>query len=47
VARSIRRIAVRQVGPRGAGPQNPQNAIEHGARVYWDSPGRLPAIIRA
>lgn len=31
VAGLIRRIAVRQVGPRGSGPQDPQDAIEYGA----------------
>jgi hypothetical protein len=35
MARLVRRIAVGQVRPRGAGPQDPQDAIEHG-------PVRLP-----
>jgi hypothetical protein len=33
VTRLIRRVARRQIGPRGAGPQDPQDAVEDGARV--------------
>ena len=43
VAGLIRRIAVRQVGPRGAGPQDPQDAIEHGAVL----PPRAPSTVFA
>src|SRR5262249_59682646 len=37
VAGLIGRVSVRQVGPRGAGPQNPEDAIEHKAVL---PPGR-------
>ena len=43
VAGLIRRIAVRQVGPRGPGPQDPQDAIEHGAVL----PPRAPSTVFA
>ena len=43
VAGLIRRIAVRQVGPRGAGPQDPQDAIEHGTVL----PPRAPSTVFA
>jgi len=33
MASLIRRIAPRQVVPRCAGPQHPEHAIEHGARI--------------
>jgi hypothetical protein len=41
VAGLIRRIAVRQVGPPSAGPQDPQNAIEHGVVL----PPRAPSTV--
>jgi hypothetical protein len=33
MARLVRRIARRQVGPRGAGAEDPQHAVEHRARI--------------
>src|SRR4029434_7979519 len=38
VACLIRRIPVWQVGPRSAGPQDPQNAIEHGTGLSPRAP---------
>lgn len=43
VARLIRRIAVRQVGPPGAGPQDPQNAIN---TARFSLPGRPRPSLR-
>jgi len=43
VACLIRRIPVWQVGPRSAGPQDPQNAIEHGSVL----PPRAPSPVFA
>ena len=43
VAGLIRRIAVRQVGPRSAGPQDPQDAIEHRTVL----PPRAPSTVFA
>jgi hypothetical protein len=42
VARLVRRIAARQIGPRGAGAQNPQHGIQHTARIR----PRPPAPVR-
>jgi hypothetical protein len=33
VAGLVRRVALRQIRPRGAGAQDPQHAVEHGARI--------------
>ena len=43
VACLMRRIPVWQVGPWGAGPQDPQNAIEHGTVL----PPRAPSTVLA
>ena len=43
VAGLIRRIAVRQVSPRCPGPQDPQDAIEHGTVL----PPRAPSTVFA
>src|SRR5262245_43003438 len=36
-----RRITVRQVGPRGAGPQDPEDAIEHKAVLPPGAPSTV------
>lgn len=33
VARLVRRVPTRQIGPRRAGAQHPEHAVEHGARI--------------
>jgi hypothetical protein len=43
VAGLIRRIAVREVRPRGPGPQNPKDAVEYGAVLL---PGAPSAVFR-
>src|SRR5687767_2470900 len=41
VARLIGGIAVREVGPWGAGPEDPQDAVEHRTISRHGRPGRL------
>ncbi len=41
VAGLIRRIAVRQVGPGSRGPQNPEDAVEHGAVLPPGTPSSV------
>jgi hypothetical protein len=37
----VRRITVRQVGPRGAGPQDPEDAIEHRTVLFPRAPSAV------
>jgi hypothetical protein len=46
VARLVRRIAGRQIGPRGARAQDPQHAVEHGARIGPRSPATIRSATR-
>jgi len=46
VARLVRRIAGRQIGPRRAGAQHPQHAVQHGTCIRPRSPAAIRATTR-
>ena len=46
VARLVRGIAGRQIGPRGASAQDPEHAVEYGARIGPRSPAAIRSATR-
>jgi hypothetical protein len=43
----IRRVATREIRPRGTGPQNPQDRVQDGARIGPRTPAAIGTAARA